>query len=594
MNWTLTFDMLRLQAQNFSNSHALVNRDDGVWTALSSLECLKIIDLYSRVLLSLGLKSGDMLLVLPTQATAEWILLDQAAQQTGIIVVPIHATSQPYQFAHIAIETEAKVCFFADRESQDRFLANENEKLDLKSYYLFGKEGDKNSLQHLLEKVKEDDGKWDLEEMRNHIQPSDLSCIIYTSGTTGIPKGVMLTHENIVSNVKSVLTLLPLSPKKRAVSFLPYSHIFERTTIYCYLATGISLYLPGNREVLLEAFKEVKPHYFTAVPRILEKMYEQLIAYRTQGGWFRENIVGWALGIGKRYKESSKMSPLFYLKRQIAKWLVFNRFRHISGGKVEAILTGAAYLRPDIGRTFAAAGIRVREGYGMTETSPVVTMNRFQPGLNRFGTVGLPIPGVEVHIDQPDETGEGEILVRGPNVMKGYYKRPSETAEVLSDDGWLRTGDVGKFVHKRFLQITDRRKDIFKTSSGKYVAPMLLENHFSQSNYIEQIMIVGFQKPFIIALIKPNFDLLKVWCEDHQIHWTSPQYMVLNIRVRQKIMEEIEKLNESLPNYERIRGIHLFHEEWTTESGHLTYTLKLVRTKILEDNAKAIKALYQH
>ena len=591
MNWTRTFDILRLQAQNFSNSHALVDRKEGKWSPLSSEECLERMNHYSIMLLAIGLKQGEMMLIVPTEANIDWILLDQAAQQIGVIVVPIHATSQAYQFAHIATETEAAYCFFSDRKSGEKFLSEENDSLKIKSYFLSGEEEDEYSLQYLLGK-EGDSEKWDLNEIRSKVQPSDLSCIIYTSGTTGIPKGVMLTHENIVSNVKSVLTLLPLSPKKRAISFLPYSHIFERTTIYCYLATGVCLYLPGDRAVLQQAFKEVKPHYFTTVPRILEKMYEQLIAYRTQGGWFRENVVGWALEIGKRYKESAKMRPLFYLKRQIAKWLVFNRFRHISGGKVEAILTGAAYLRPDIGRTFAAAGIRVREGYGMTETSPVVTMNRFQPGLNRFGTVGLHIPGVEVRIEDPDESGEGEILVRGPNVMKGYYKRPSETAQVLGEDGWLRTGDVGKFVHKRFLQITDRRKDIFKTSSGKYVAPMLLENHFSQSNYIEQIMIIGFQRPFVTALIKPNFDLLKAWCEDHQIHWTSPQYMVLNIRVKQKVMEEIERLNESLPNYERIRDFHLLHEEWTTENGHLTYTLKLVRAKIEQDYGKAIKALY--
>ncbi|MEL6671728.1 MAG: AMP-binding protein, partial [Bacteroidota bacterium] len=290
---------------------------------------------------------------------------------------------------------------------------------------------------------------------------------------------------------------------------------------------------------------------------------------------------------------NAKVRPWYAWQRFFARWLVFQRFHQVSGGKVEAILTGAAYLQPEISRIFAVAGIKVREGYGMTETSPVISINRFTPGLVRFGTVGVPVPGVEVKIDEADEQGEGEIIVRGPNVMQGYFKKPEETAKVLQDDGWFKTGDVGKFVKGRFLQITDRRKDIFKTSAGKYIAPLVLENHFRQSSFIDQIMVVGFKRPYLTALVRPNYDLLKVWCESNGIHWTSPQYMAVNLKVRQKLLEEVEKLNQYLPNFQRIKEIHLFHQEWTPEDGYLSYTMKLLRSRIATEYGRVIEKMYE-
>jgi long-chain acyl-CoA synthetase len=260
---------------------------------------------------------------------------------------------------------------------------------------------------------------------------------------------------------------------------------------------------------------------------------------------------------------------------------------------VEGIIVGAAHLQPHLGRLLAAMDIRIREGYGMTETSPVITLNQFRPGLYSFGTVGVPVPGVEVRIEDPDETGEGEILVRGPNVTRGYYRQEELTQTVFTGDGWFRTGDVGKFVKKRFLQITDRKKDIFKTSAGKYIAPQVLENHFKQSAFIEQIMVVGFQRPFITAVIKPNFELLEQWCQVHGIHWTSPKYMVLNLKVKEKMQEEINLLNTDLPNFQRIRAFHLTDKEWTIDSGLLTYTLKLIRSRILETYQKELNELYE-
>lgn len=547
-------------------------------------------DSYSAVLLQIGLKKGDRMIVVPSLASVEWVLLDAAAQQIGVIVVPVHVTFSPEQFSHVQRETESKVCFFADSADQERIAPDSGNTFT--SYTIFGKREGKNSLLNLLEQAPEIDEEL-LAELREEISEEDLSCILYTSGTTGVPKGVMLTHKNIVSNVKSGLTLLPISHLKRSMSFLPYSHIFERTTIYAYLASGVSLHLPARREWMLYAFKEVKPHYFTAVPRILEKMVETINVWKIEQNVLVRKTVDWAIEVGKKYKEGAKLRPVFWFQKKLAQLLVFRRFRHVSGGHLEAILTGAAYLQPDISRIFSAAGIKVREGYGMTETSPIITMNRFNPGMYKLGSVGLPIPGVEIKIDEPNEEGEGEIIVRGPNIMKGYYKRPEETAKVLSEDGWLRTGDVGKIGRRGFLTITDRRKDIFKTSAGKYIAPLVLENHFQKSDFIEQSMVVGFQRPYITALIKPNFEMLRYWASEHQIHWTSPEYMVLNIKIKDKIQEEVDKLNDNLPNFQKIRKFHLFHEELTPESGLLTNTLKLMRQRIKDRFSKHIDGMYK-
>ncbi|MEL6847275.1 MAG: long-chain fatty acid--CoA ligase [Bacteroidota bacterium] len=588
MNCTRTFDVMRLQAHKYPNPKALRGWSEGKWESLRTEACLQRMDDYSQALLSLGLKKGDLLLTVPELATLEWVLLDLAAQQIGLVVVPIHATHHQEQFDHILQETQARVIFFAHPEGQARFSLKALP--DIGVFYTETPEAHPRSLRHLVRHAHQDE---ELSRLRQAVLPEDLACIIYTSGTTGVPKGVMLSHDNIISNVKAVLPLLPLHHTKRSLSFLPYSHIFERTTLLAYIASGTSLALVGDRERFLEAFQDIRPHYFTTVPRILEKMYDQVLTHQAQQNWWKKRIIGWALKVGHAYKENAKVRPWYAWQRFFARWLVFQRFHQVSGGKVEAILTGAAYLQPEISRIFAVAGIKVREGYGMTETSPVISINRFTPGLVRFGTVGVPVPGVEVKIDEADEQGEGEIIVRGPNVMQGYFKKPEETAKVLQDDGWFKTGDVGKFVKGRFLQITDRRKDIFKTSAGKYIAPLVLENHFRQSSFIDQIMVVGFKRPYLTALVRPNYDLLKVWCESNGIHWTSPQYMAVNLKVRQKLLEEVEKLNQYLPNFQRIKEIHLFHQEWTPEDGYLSYTMKLLRSRIATEYGRVIEKMYE-
>lgn len=591
MRITRTFDLLPSQQEKFPNTKAIVSRHKGKWVSYSCAECLQWIDTYSLALLGLGVEKEDKIVTVPHLASAEWIFLDLAIQQIGAIVVPVHFSNHPDQLQYILRHTESKLCFVASHNLGQKFFPTPSEVADLQLFYLDDEASEKTSLAYLLNNGQASDSSR-LQAIKDSIKESDLSAIIYTSGTTGIPKGVMLSHKNIISSVRGTLSLLPVDPGKIALSFLPFSHIFERIAIYTYLAGGLSLYTIVDREYLSKAFLEVRPHIFTAVPRILEKMYDQVLASQVGQSWGKRRIAAWALKIGMNFRERQGLRFGYWFKLQLAKILVLNRLKRNLGGRLKAIVVGAAYMQPVLGRLMAAMGVKAREGYGMTETAAAITINRFRPGLYAFGTVGLPMPGVKVKIDEPDEDGEGEVMVKGPNVMEGYFKQAEETSQVLSEDGWLRTGDIGKFVKKRFLQITDRKKDIFKTSSGKYISPLVLENHFKQSPFIEQFMVIGFQKPYVTALLLPNFELLENWCRENNIHWTSPQYMVLNIKVKKRIQEEIDLYNAQLPNYQTVRAFRLFHEEWTIESGLLTYTMKLVRPKILEAYGKQIEEMY--
>lgn len=590
---TRTFDILRFQSKRYPNACAVAGREDEHWRTYSIQETIEQVDLYSRALLGMGLKTGDRVVMVPHLASPQWLFLDLAIQQVGAIAVPVHDTSQPEQLRHILEETEAWLCILSNK-TQGAYFFGEDSSLVfplLRIVYLNASDTDDNSLKCLLDQAPPE-SVFDLDALRAAVGPGDLSAIIYTSGTTGIPKGVMLTHSNIVSNLRAIVPILPLHQGKVGLSFLPFSHVLERMAIYTYIATGASVYLLVDREYLAQALREVRPHFFTSVPRVLEKMYDLALAARARQGWLGKRLMDWALTLGRQYTGRHGLKLLYRFQLTAARLLVFGKMKRQLGGRVEGVIVGAAWLRPDLGRIFSAMGVNVREGYGMTESSPVVTLNQFKPGLFAFGTVGLPVPGVEVRIDQPNEKGEGEILVRGPNVMLGYYKQPELTALAIDKEGWLHTGDVGRWSKKRFLKITDRKKDIFKTSSGEYIAPQALENYFRQSEYIEQIMVVGFQRPYLTALIKPNFDLLEIWARENNIHWTSPPYMVHNIKVRQKIDEEIQALNADLPNYQSIRAFHLMHQEWTVESGLLTYTMKLVRSKISDEYSKEIEALY--
>ncbi|MFN0037243.1 MAG: AMP-dependent synthetase/ligase, partial [Saprospiraceae bacterium] len=434
-------------------------------------------------------------------------------------------------------------------------------------------------------------------DCRDRIGEDELATLLYTSGTTGLPKGVMLTHRNIVSNVKSVLAIVPVGPDTAAVSFLPMSHILERMVCYTYQAAGTPVWFADSIERLPKTLQEVRPHFFTAVPRVLERMHERLLEERNKGGRLKKKILDWAIALGERFPYSGGQAmPIDYrLKRWLADFLVFRHWRRRMGGRIRYVAVGAAALQPRLGRLFSAAGIDVREGYGLTETSPVIAFNRFEPGGVHFGTVGIPAPGVEVRIgEERDEHGNGEVEVRGPNVTSGYLHLPEESAERFTPDGWFRTGDVGRFEHKRFLKITGRKSEIFKTTTGKFVAPAFVEQQLAASPYISQALALGLNRPFVAALLVPDFQQLEAWCQENKVHWTAPQFMVLNPKVEKLFQQEIEKINEErLGTIEKIRAFHLLHEPWTAENGLLTPTLKVRREVLAKHFAGEMEKMYK-
>ena len=585
------FDIFQYQQAKYPNKTALNFRAEHKWQAYATEDCIRAINEVSAGLLDLGLKKGERAAIIAGSGSPIWNFLDLSMQQIGIIVVPLHATTTRENLTYIFQEAQIKICFCATRELYDKIVDIRSETPHLQDVYMFEKTKNVPAYADLLTHPLE--GHLAIfQTYRAAIHEDDLATIIYTSGTTGRPKGVMLSHKNIVTNIKAIISLVPIDYSKKTLSFLPLSHVFERMVTYTYMAVGASLYYGRGVEFLLEDFKAVRPNYFTSVPRLLEKMYDSILEQGKEKSKFSQKILHWAIRLGERYGTKRRMGLWYNFQRKIADILVYRHWRKALGGRVEGVVVGAAALRENLARMYSAAGVKIREGYGLTETSPVVAFNHFEPGMYRFGTVGIPIPGVEIKIDNPNENGEGEILVKGPNVMLGYYEKPNETRATIDQEGWLRTGDVGRLVHKRFLQITDRQKDIFKTSSGKYVAPQLVENHFKSSRLVEQCLIIGYKKPYVSALMVPNFVVLKKWCEENDVHWTAPQYMVINPKVEELFGEEVERLNAELERHERVREFHLLHEEWTIQSGEMTATMKLRRAAILERNEKAVAGLY--
>lgn len=578
------FDIPALQAKRYPQKIALSNFEQGKWVHFSTADFCENINKASAFLLEKGLKKGDTIAIVGKIGSPYWNMLDFGAQQIGVIVVPILSGISWYQFEYILAEAEIKYIFYTTEEDKELYHSILEDKYPsfVLNLYFFNKINKLN--QAILAAI---------ESCKNAIQANELATIIYTSGTTGEPKGVMLSHQNIVSNIKAIIPLIPEIQEKRVLSFLPLSHIFERTTTFTYLTLGASIYYTNGIDNLEICLKSVKPQYLSAVPRLIEKMYDKVIEKREQSNFVLKKVINWALNEGDDFEGEHQESVLNYIKRNLADIIVYRSWRKALGGKVEGIIVGAASLQPRLSKLFSAANIPIREGYGCTETSPVIAFNRFNPGGFMYGTVGIPIPGVEVKIDSEEAiNGEGEILVKGPNVMLGYFKKPEANKEVFTEDGWYRTGDIGHFVNRWFLKITDRKRDIFKTSNGRFISPQLIENQIKTSAYIDQCMVWGLGKPHVVALIVPNFHLLKEWCEVKKIHWTAPQYMILNPKVQKFYTKLIEDMNEYLSVSERVVKFQLLHQEWSIETQELTPTLKMRRRVIFEKYERQINDLY--
>lgn len=586
-NFSRVFDLLTYQASKYAQAKALNEREGSDWRSFSIQAIDAEATRLAGWLLSEGLQKGDRVAFIPRGGSARWVMLDFACQKAGLIVVPMHPTNTPAEAAFILQEVEARFCFTADAALRQTFQAS----LPPGARGIF----------HLQAGEPGYFEAWDTFTMTDElaarvatrsrgVHETDGLAILYTSGTSGSPKGTCLSHKNVVANLQSILPILPLQPGDRVLSFLPFSHVFERTSCYAYLAFGANVFFNSGRDRLTAEFADVRPVLCTSVPRTLEKMYDYLEEQSLQKNKIKRTLIRWAMGVGKQFGKRP-MSPWYHWQLFWARFWVLRTWRKALGGKMKYVIVGAAALRADISRMFSAAGVQVLAGYGMTEASPFISVNRCEPGMNRFGTVGLAIPGVEIRIDEPDETGEGEILVKGPNVMTHYYQRPELTAETLRG-GWLHTGDTGRMVKKRFLEITGRKKELFKTTSGIYISPQVVEAHFQTSPFISQCLVFGFNKPFVGALLVPHMGMLQRWCAENQIHWTAPQFMIHNIKVVQKMQHEVDQLNALLPGYQCVRKFMLVDAEWTIEQGEMTTSFKLLRERILARYQKEMEKLY--
>lgn len=592
MDFRRLFDILPYQQSRFPQKKALAMRDGVHWQYYTTCECEQEAARVSAGWMALGLKRGERVAILAERASPRWLLMDIGLMQAGLVPVPIHSQSSTQELQFILQDAGVRYAVAANREAHDKVRTVQGQAPDLQKVFCMQALPDLPSWEDLVkEPTPEVEEK--LQVLRAAIHEEDLATIVYTSGTAGEPKGVMLSHLNIVSNIKATLSLVPLDHNCRVISFLPPSHIFERMVNYAYLASGATIYYAHNPEETRHLLRKVKPHYFTAVPRLLEQAYDEILERTGQLPWLSRTVAGWAMAIGAQYRLRHPGNLLYRIQLMLARLLVFRKWRRQLGGRIRGVVVGAAALPPRLGRLFTAAGIPIHEGYGMTETSPVIAFNRFEPGGTRFGTVGMPIPGLEVKIEPEAGAADGEILVRGPNVMLGYFNRPKATAAVLSEEGWLRTGDRGQWQYKRFLTITGRQKDLFKTTNGKYIAPEEIEHLAKSRPYIEECMVVGAQRPFPAALVLPHFGLLRQWCEANEVHWTAPQFMVHNHKVMAFMQSEISAVNTQLPKFKQIGQIHLLHDPWTAEAGDLTPTLKPRRELIAEKYRKEIDALYE-
>ena len=579
------FDLLHNLKQMPLKEDALAYKENGVWRKYSTQEYIDNVNNLSYAFIDMGIKPGDKIGLISNNRP-EWNFVDYACLQTGAINVPLYPTISEHDLKYIIQDAEIKY-FFVANDALFAKVKNCTKDLVVNELFTFNKEGDK-TLNELIALGKSKPQEKKLEELKASIKNTDLATLIYTSGTTGNPKGVMLSHKNFISNVIGTLDLCPFQNTWRSLSFLPLNHVLERMVAYLYTTIGLSVYYAESIETIGENIKEVKPQMFVTVPRLLEKVYEKIVATGSNLTGIKKMLFFWALNLGLRYELHGANGWWYEFQLKIANKIIFNKWREALGGNIVGIVSGGAALQPRLARVFHAARIKVLEGYGLTETAPVIAVNNYADENIRFGTVGPIIHNVEVKIAE-----DGEIYARGNNVMLGYYKQPEQTKEVIDAEGWFHTGDIGIIEEGRFLKITDRKKEIFKTSGGKYITPQSIENKLKESRFIEQAMVIGENQKFPAAFIVPAFVFLKEWCAKHDITYTSNKEMMKNKAIIDRIMQEVEVANKDLAQYEKIKKIALLPTEWTIEKGEMTPKLSLKRKIINANNKDAYDEIYK-
>jgi long-chain acyl-CoA synthetase len=590
---TRLFECLDYQLNDHPLPDMFAAKEGGAWKKYSTTDVNDLVNQLASGLLHLGISANDMSVekrdkvAIISKNRPEWLMIDLAVQKIGGVLVPVYPTINVNELQFILNDAQAKMIFVNDEEL---YLKVKSIKDFIPSLqYIFTLEHVPNATywKDCLQPASIENLAT-IEKLATKVQPSDLVTIIYTSGTTGTPKGVMLSHDNILSNVcdsNCVFDEIGVSGK-RALSFLPLNHIFERMISYIYIYNSVSVYYAENMDTIGDNLKEVKPLIFTTVPRLLEKVYERIMARAAKLTGIKKKLFDWALGLGLKYDINKKMGLAYNLQLALANKLIFSKWREALGANVKAIVTGSAACQVKLLRVFTAAKVPILEGYGLTETSPVISVNRMNLKNRMFGTVGTLIDNVEVKFAE-----DGEILCKGPNVMIGYYKRPDLTAEVITD-GWFHTGDIGVMVDGKFLKITDRKKEIFKTSGGKYVAPQPIENKMKESKWIEQMMVTGAEKKFTGALIVPAFNAIKEWGTQNGIQFNGNESIIKNEKVISLIKDTVERYNQNFNQVEQIKKFELLPREWSVEGGELTPTLKLKRKVIQEKYKDAIERIY--
>ena len=587
------FDCLSYQLKNFPLPDMLAAKENGEWKKYSTSQVKEKVDKISASLLKMGFSGGDGTregkdkIGIISQNCPEWMMVDMAIQQIGAISVPVYPNITNSELTYILQNAGVKMIFVGDASLFKKLTEIKNDLPDLENIYSFKEVAGVPQLRELLINPSKN-LKSQVDQLRDTVKETDLATILYTSGTTGTPKGVMLSHRNIVSNSLGAADVIQeVGVKgKRVISFLPLNHAFERMATYCFFYSGAAVYYAESMDTLAINLKEVKPTLFTTVPRLLEKIYEGILAKGNEQKGVKKKLFFWALNLAEKFEINKQQSLSYKLQLRLANKLIFSKWRDALGGEVKSIITGAAACQVRLLRIFTAAEIVIQEGYGLTEASPIISGNRYNEKNRMFGTVGPLLKDIEVKIAE-----DGEILCKGPNVMIGYYKRPDLTEEVI-DGEWLHTGDIGRIIDGKFLKITDRKKELIKTSGGKYVAPQPIENKMVESPWIEQIMVVGELQKFVGALVVPAFEALKKWYMEQERPYPGNDKVLHESEARELISASVTQFNQHFNHVEQIKKFRLIPHEWTIEGGELTPTLKLKRKTIIEKYQDFIVSIY--
>ncbi len=590
---TRLFDCIELHLKDSPSQVMFAAKENEIWKKYTTQEVSEIVNRLSAGLLKLGINQGDNSpegrdkIAVISKNRPEWLMLDLAVQQIGAVLTPVYPTISANELEFVLNDAEVKIVFVSDHDLFEKVNGIKSNLPALQEIYTFDEVSQVKQWKEILS-FANDDLIEEVKTISGKIRYEDLATIIYTSGTTGKPKGVMLSHKNILSNVLDSMPCFPPGDNMKALSFLPLNHIFERMVSYIYLFKGTSIYYAQSLEAIGDNIREVKPQMFTTVPLLLEKVYNRIMDKGKELTGIKRSLFFWAHNLATKFEINRNQGPLYNLQLSIANKLIFSKWREALGNEIKCIVSGGAACQVRLIRIFTAAKIIVMEGYGLTETSPVISVNRYQQEGRMFGTVGSLIRNVQVKI-----ADDGEILCKGPNVMMGYYKRPDLTAETI-EDGWFKTGDIGMLIDDKFLKITDRKKEMFKTSGGKYVAPVAVENKLKESNYIENLMITGAEKKYVGALITPAFDQLKKWCEQKNIPSTTNEEMIKNEEVKELYKNEVEHFNKDFNHVEQIKKFELLPNEWSVETGEMTPKLSLKRKVIMEKYKDAVNRIYDN